>query len=109
MAGGTRKKTVKEDKGIGVVMKLGNKIVEILAVDRETLCVDLRFKDGFRGTACLKDLFMPPKGLTSEILKGGMFTKCFVESGALAWPNGLEFCPDAIRQWIAAKNKPRAA
>jgi len=30
-----------------------------------------------------------PKGLAAEVIKGGIFERCFVESGALAWPNGL--------------------
>jgi len=29
-----------------------------------------------------------------------MFDKCFVEMGALAWPNGFELCPDALRHWF---------
>ena len=90
-------------------MKLGNKISKILSVDRDTFSVELRFADGFRGKVSLRTFFEPPKGLTVEVLKGGMFSKCFVESGALAWPNEVEFCPDAIRWWIEEQNKPRAA
>jgi hypothetical protein len=26
-----------------------------------------------------------------------MFPRCFVENGALAWPNGFELCPDVLR------------
>lgn len=80
--------------------KFGNKIVKILSTDLGTLSINLKFSDGFSGVVSLKHLFGRPKGLSAEILKGGGFRRCFVESGALAWPNGFELCPDAIRQWI---------
>jgi hypothetical protein len=31
-----------------------------------------------------------------EVMRGGLFERCYVESGALTWPNGLELCPDAL-------------
>lgn len=37
------------------------------------------------------------------------FGRCFVESGDLAWPNGYELCPDALRLWVEAQSKHRAA
>ena len=49
--------------------------------------------------------FENPKGLAAEILKGGMFDKCFLELGALAWPNGFELCPDALCQWWADQKR----
>lgn len=84
---------------------LGNKISRIVSVNREHLSVVLRFSDGFSGHVSLKHIFEKPKGLASEVLKGNMFDKCFVESGALAWPNGLELCPDALKQWSILQQK----
>jgi len=80
--------------------KLGNKILKVLGVDTESLNVVVRFADGCQGRVSLAHLFERPKGLAAEILRGGAFEKCFVESGALAWPNGFELCPDALRQWF---------
>ena len=83
--------------------KLGNKIKKIFSVDLEGFCIDLQFCDGFRGQVSLKHLFEKPKGLAAEILRGDIFCQCFLEGGALAWPNGFELCPDAVRQWIVVQ------
>lgn len=81
-------------------MKLGNKVIRILAVDLDTFTVRLRFQDGISGVVSLRSVFSRPKGLAAEILRGGMFQNCFVEAGALAWPNGYELCPDVLRHWL---------
>jgi len=88
--------------------KLGNKIRRILAVDGDSFSVTLRFRDGAVGIVSLAHLFERPKGLAAEILKGGMFSMCFLESGALAWPNGFELCPDALRARLTAVPKRKS-
>ncbi len=89
-------------------MKLGNKIVKILSVDEDTFKIKLKFADGIIGQVDLGFIFSKPKYLPSEIIKGGLFTKCFVESGALAWPNGFELCPDSIRMKLNIKKNAAA-
>ncbi len=69
-------------------------------IDVASLAVKLRFSDRGSGWVSLAHLFEKPKGLAAEILKGGIFDKCFLEMGALAWPNGFELCPDALKQWF---------
>ncbi len=81
-------------------MKLGCQIKSVKKVRLDDYSVELVFSDGFKGTVFLNHLFSPPKGLSAEVLKGNLFEKCYVSAGALAWPNGLELCPDAIRLWI---------
>jgi hypothetical protein len=80
-------------------------------VDKESYKVTVEFTDGFRGVVDLGFIFDTPgrKPLVLEILRGQLFARCFVESGALAWPNGYELCPDAIRNWISEQRKRRAA
>lgn len=92
-------------------MKLGNRIRRIPKVDAEHYRVRLQFEDGTRETVDLRFLFCRVKRghLVLEILRGQLFGKCFVESGALAWPNGYEICPDAIRHWIQQQPGQRAA
>jgi hypothetical protein len=80
-------------------MKLGNKIQKIIKINSENYSIKLKFVDGTIMTIPMEHIFARPKGLAAEVLRGGMFEKCFLESGALAWPNGLEFCPDAMRMW----------
>jgi hypothetical protein len=79
--------------------KLGHKIIRLLDTDAESFSVKVEFYDGALIEIRMRHIFEKPKGLTSEVLRGGMFDKCFIESGALAWPNGLELCPDAMRSW----------
>lgn len=87
--------------------KLGNKISKILSVDAEDYSVSVKFQDGVVGSISLQSLFMKPRGLVCEILKGNMFDRCFVESGALAWPNGFELCPDSLRMMMVEQRRSR--
>jgi len=91
-------------------MKLGTSIKRIVSVDAERFRVRLEYTDRFRGEVDLGFLFGSPKGkpLVLEILRGDLFGRCFVESGALAWPNGYELCPDALRQRIAQRKNQAA-
>ena len=79
--------------------KLGNEIRRIVELDPESFSVKVEFDDGAVIDIPMGHIFAKPKGLAAEILRGGMFDKCFLESGALAWPNGLDLCPDAMRMW----------
>ena len=92
-------------------MKLGTSLKRITRVDPETFRISLEYTDGFRDTVDLRFLFQHPrrKPLVLEILRGQLFGRCFIESGALAWPNGYELCPDAIRGWINEQKKRPAA
>jgi len=89
-------------------MKLGNKIQKIVATDEDLFKIRLKFTDGLIGDVDLSSIFSKPKNLAAEIVKGQLFEKCYVESGALAWPNGFELCPDALRMKLKTK-KGRAA
>ena len=88
-------------------MKPGYQIKKISKVSTEEFRLSLEYTDGFKGTISLGFLFERPKKntLPLEIKRGNLFSKCFVESGALAWPNGYELCPDAIRIWIKEQEK----
>ena len=88
--------------------KLGNKLSKILGSNIDDFSLELLYDDGFTGIVSLTHLFgHKPKGLVNEILKGGFFGRCFIESGYLAWPNGFELCPDALRIWINDQHKHR--
>lgn len=84
-------------------MKLGNKITKIINANEDTLKVKLKFSDGVVGEVDLGFVFAKPKYLAAEVIKGGLFTKCYVETGALAWANGLELCPDNLRMKVSVK------
>jgi len=91
-------------------MKLGNKLKRVKKTSPENFEVTLEFTDGFVGVANLTPIFSQTRRkLIAEILRGNLFSNCFVESGALAWPNGYELCPDALRIWIRDGKKKAAA
>ncbi len=90
-------------------MKLGNKIKKILRIDAENFSIKVEFTDKTVITIPMAHIFVKPKGLAAEVLRGGMFEKCFIESGALAWPNGLEFCPDAMKMWADTNPSKKAS
>ncbi len=90
------------------VVKLGRKIASIESVDAASFRVRLRFRPGGVLEVDLGRLFARPKGLCAEILRGAFFGRCFLEDGALAWPNGFELCPDALFAWGAEQKKIRS-
>lgn len=90
-------------------MKLGNSLLNIRIIDSEAYIINLEFEDGASGEVNLSQFFSSPKGLATEVVKGRIFAKCFVENGALAWANGLEFCPDAMRMLMEEQEKLKSA
>jgi hypothetical protein len=89
--------------------KWGNKIARVLSADSERLVVTLAYDDGSTIEISLAKLFQTPRGLAAEVMRGSLFEKCYVESGALAWPNGLALCPDALLMERAAPARKRSA
>jgi hypothetical protein len=91
-------------------MRFGHRVKRIIACDAEHLRVMLEFTDGLRGAVDLTPFFRKPgrRPLPLEILRGQLFERCFVEGGALAWPNGYELCPDALRTLVVPRRR-RAA
>lgn len=89
-------------------MKLGIKIKKIVSIDPETYKIKLKFSDNSTGDVDLSHFFNRPTNLAAEIIKGDLFTNCYIESGALAWPNGFELCPDALKMRASKKRQPKA-
>lgn len=77
-------------------MSLGRKIRKIESIDAEKHQLVVVYDGGEVRRVSLAHVFTNPKGLALEVLRGALFDSCFVEAGALAWPNGLELCPDSL-------------
>jgi hypothetical protein len=94
-----------------IVSIFGNRIKRITKIEPEAFRIGVEFTDGVRARVDLRFIFQNPRRrpLVLEILRGQLFGRCFVESGALAWPNGYELCPDAIRAWVNEQKKRSAA
>ena len=65
----------------------------------------LRFKDGLTGEIDLSD--MVGKGVFQVWNDPEEFAKVFVDSetGTVAWPGGIDLCPDSLYDEVAAKQK----
>ncbi|OFY67716.1 MAG: hypothetical protein A3H98_14760 [Bacteroidetes bacterium RIFCSPLOWO2_02_FULL_36_8] len=74
-----------------------NKIVRIKILNNYR--IRLKFNDGISKTVN----FLPfiGKGFTKEILKLNYFKKATIEpGGGIAWPNGYDFCPDFLKEYV---------
>lgn len=74
------------------------KIKKIIKIDEEHFTIKVLFENDKILHLDLSELFKNPQNLTAEILRGNMFASCFIDLGALAWPNGFELCPDQLYQ-----------
>ncbi len=91
-------------------MQLGTKIKKLRKVVSDNYSVTLEYQDGIVGVVDLSRFFADKKKpLIAEILRGNLFSKCFIESGALAWPNGYELCPDVLRAMLKESSRKKAA
>jgi hypothetical protein len=62
----------------------------------------LRFSDGTHGMWSAADVIARDTVLTRPLTDPEYFGRAFIEGGALAWPNGLEFSPAALHAQLAA-------
>jgi hypothetical protein len=70
------------------------KLINIAVVgDRE---LELTFNDGSHATWSADKLIARDTELTRPLAISAYFKRAFLEGGALAWPNGLEFSPVAL-------------
>lgn len=70
--------------------------------------IHIRFSDGTEKTID----FLPfiGKGFTSELLDPDYFAKVEIESGGgLAWPNGYDFCPNFLHDYMGESGRKEAA
>jgi hypothetical protein len=84
-------------------MEIATKIKKIKKISQDKYRITLQYVDGFQGVADLSSLFLDrKKPLIGEILRGNLFSKCFIESGALAWPfsSHQETFLKKFRKWV---------
>jgi len=59
--------------------------------------IELRFNDGSHGIWSAADILARDTVLTRPLAQADYFARAFIEAGALAWPNGLEFSAGSLR------------
>jgi hypothetical protein len=72
------------------------KLVRI-EVERHSV-MRLAFSDGSSGIWSAEDLIARNTVMTRPLADAGYFARAFIESGALAWPNGLELSPASLHR-----------
>lgn len=56
----------------------------------------LSFTDGLSGEWDFSHLSRDPRPVTAPFRDPDFFDKVFLDFGALTWPNGFDWCPDAL-------------
>lgn len=72
------------------------KLVSIAATGEHAL--DLGFSDGTHARWFAEELLARETVLTRPLRQPAYFGRAFIESGALAWPNGLELSAHALHR-----------
>lgn len=62
--------------------------------------VTLEFSDGIVGEFDGRTLLMRTGPLLEPLREEAYFRRCFVDAGALCWPNGLELSPIRLRESV---------
>lgn len=61
----------------------------------------LRFSDGTAGEFDFASLLAADTEMTRPLADSNFFASCFLELGALCWPNGLDFSAASLQQRLA--------
>ncbi len=63
-------------------------------------CLTLTFSDGSIARWSAREIIARNTELTRPLADPTYFARAFIESGALAWPNGLELAPWTLHQQL---------
>ena len=56
----------------------------------------LRFSDGSAGSFDFSKFIAADTEMTRPLANPEFFARCFIEAGALAWPNGFDLCAESL-------------
>ncbi len=65
----------------------------------------LRFSVGAWGIHNFAPIIEADTELTAPLRDPALFARCFIELGALAWPNGLDFSAGSLHRHLKADGK----
>lgn len=68
----------------------------------ENRALDLTFSDGSSGRWWADSVILRDTVLTRPLEDPAYFRRAFIEAGALAWPNGLEFSAHGLHEKLDA-------
>lgn len=67
----------------------------------------LRFSDGASGTFDFTPFVEAGTEMTKPLRDPAFFRRCFIELGALAWPNGFDMSAESLHQRLRDDGKLR--
>ncbi|SDD43862.1 DUF2442 domain-containing protein [Aquimonas voraii] len=74
-------------------------MIKLTAIEPQTdTSLLLHFSDGSAGVFDFSAILATHTEMTSPLLDPAYFRRCFIELGALAWPNGLDFSAASLHQ-----------
>lgn len=77
-------------------------MIKLIAIEaRPEAKVYLRFSDGSHGTYDCSHFLAANTVMTAPLRDPAFFQRCFIESGALAWPNGFDFSVASLQGALA--------
>jgi hypothetical protein len=74
-------------------------MIKLIAVEPKVGCqLALSFSDGATGVFDFKPCVDTDTPMTAPLRDPAFFAQHYIELGALAWPNGLDFSAESLRQ-----------
>jgi hypothetical protein len=70
-----------------------------------THALHLHFSDGSHGEWSAEPILARQTVMTSPLEDPAFFRRAFIEAGALAWPNGLDFSARSLREELDRQGK----
>lgn len=81
-------------------------MIKMIAVEpKDSYQLLLRFSDGAFGVYDFAPFIEANTEMTNPLRDPAFFARCFIELGALAWPNGLDFSAGSLHQRLQAEGK----
>jgi hypothetical protein len=74
-------------------------MIKLVAVEpKGSASLLLRFSNGAWGTYDFSRYLDANTEMTAPLREPGFFDRCFIEAGALAWPNGFDLSAESLYQ-----------
>jgi hypothetical protein len=79
-------------------------MIKLIAIEPQTdTSLLLHFSDGGAGVFDFSDMLSNPTEMATPLLDPAYFRRCFIELGALAWPNGLDFSAASLHRRLESQ------
>jgi hypothetical protein len=74
----------------------------VSATPKSDMIISIRFSDGFEGELNVKPFITT--GISQKLSDPEIFKKVQVDDfGGISWPNGFDFCPNFLRQYLQSR------